>query len=242
MTQLERNVMRAGNCTNMHWHLTPMSLIHPLTKAWNRLAAVLSEPKRKPLLPSRKYGSRDCVLVIDASLSMDQKDWPPSRLDGARQSGISYVRELAEREPDSRVAVVSYSDEADLMCELTSARDWELLKAALDRIRTGCCTNISAGLNAAFKILRASRRVRQAVLLTDGLANTGPDPRPIAKRLRQYAIIECVGIGRQSEVDENLLREIASTDSNDRKRYRWIGNAKDLEQHYRKLAGRITRQ
>ena len=72
-------------------------------------------------------------------------------------------------------------------------------------------TNITEGLKAAGHLLGRSARACQVVLLSDGYHNTGPKPGPVAERLRQRAVLECVGIGgAPRDVDESLLKSMAS--------------------------------
>jgi len=64
----------------------------------------------------------------------------------------------------------------------------------------------------------------------------------VSDRLRDIATVECVGIGgTPEEVDEDLLRYIASSYPDGSKRYRWIGDRKRLVEHFHNLAGGITR-
>jgi Mg-chelatase subunit ChlD len=89
---------------------------------------------------------------------------------------------LASGQPDSRVAVVSYSDSAEVHCGLTPARNTKVIRKAIDSIDLCGSTNIKAGLSKAAKILSSAVGARQVVLLSDGF-NTGSDPVPRAKRL-----------------------------------------------------------
>jgi uncharacterized protein YegL len=187
------------------------------------------------------HGPRDCVLVIDASPSMDSEDWPPSRLSAAKNAAHAFVDRLSSEEPHARVAIVAYATKAAILLGLTRVTNKRRVFEAIDRIRTRDFTNITAGLRKAARLLEGANRACQVVLLTDGCQNTGPQPYKRAARLRDRAIIECVGIGQRDEVDENLLREIASSYPDGRKRYRWIGDSQQLVQHFHNLAGRLSR-
>lgn len=184
---------------------------------------------------------RDCVLVIDASPSMDDIDWKPSRLGAAKKAANAYARRLASSEPAARVAIVSYCATSKVRCSLTPVSNSDRLKRSIASIRTNDWTNITAGLEAALRLLQRSTRPCQVVLLSDGHHNHGPKPHKIADTLKQQAIIECVGIGIRQNVDERLLRRIASAHPDRSKRYRWIGDPDKLVRHFHKLAGRITR-
>ncbi len=185
---------------------------------------------------------RDSVLVIDASPSMDFRDWLPSRLHGAKDSAGAFITRLRQCLPSAAVAIVTYAYQARLACPLTSVEHFDRLYNGIRYISTSSYTNITAGLEMAERALRGSRRAQQVVLLTDGGHNTGIGPKAIAAKLRKHAILECVGIGSRDDIDEELLTEIASAHPDGRKRYRWIGDKEGLVEHFERLAGGITRE
>lgn len=83
--------------------------------------------------------------------------------------------------------------------------------------------------------------LKRIILLTDGCHNSGQSPEKIAEKLKaRGVIIECIGIGGSPEdVEESLLREIATTDSNGINHYWFIGNKAGLIKRFEKLAGHI---
>ncbi len=197
-------------------------------------------PSSKAEESARTRSVRDCVLVIDASGSMLDDDWKPTRLDAAKKAAHSFVRRLSQEQPDARVAVVAFGCRASVACQLTPARELDMIGHRIDQIDIEGSTNMYAGLKAASRLLKGSR-ASQVVLLTDG-QNTGRDPETLADSLKSFAVIECVGIGGSPcDVDEPLLRRIASTYPNGRKRYRWIGQKEQLIKHFHNLAGAIRR-
>ena len=82
---------------------------------------------------------------------------------------------------------------------------------------------------------------RRAVLLTDGHHNRGKSPRGISRRMKDAGIvIECIGIGGSpGDVDEKLLRDIASKDQSGGPRYWFISDSAQLTKKYEQLAGRL---
>ncbi len=184
---------------------------------------------------------RDCVLVLDASGSMLADDWPPTRLRAAQDSAVAFCTRVAEDEPQARVAIVAYGSRAKTCCGLTPAENQSALTRAIDGISCLGSTNIRGGLKEANELLARSSGPRQVVLLTDG-HNTERDPLFIAKKLKRGTVVDCVGIGaRPEDVDEELLRAIASEYPDGSKRYRWIGEKERLIRHFTELAGRISR-
>ena len=221
------------------------SPIVALFSVMNRILAFL-EPGRSAAsgreMVELPGGPRDCVLVLDASPSMEDTDWEPSRLAAALAAAWAFCQRLASVLPDARIALVAYGEVAVKLCPLIPAARLQKLADGLGRIRIISCTNITSGAQAAFNLLKAGRRPGQVVLLSDGHHNTGPDPRPVAEALKRLAIVETVGIGGSpSAVDEPLLKEIASSYPSGKKRYRWIGDKNDLIQHFDNLAGGISR-
>ena len=187
-------------------------------------------------------GPRACALVLDASGSMTDTDWKPSRLDAAIDAAKAFAGRLTNDEPDASVAVVAYGCSATTVCQPTRARDLSRIHDAIDQIDIMGSTNMRAGLKEALRQLGRDRgRMCQVVLLSDG-HNTGRSPRKIADELKEFAVVECVGIGgRPTDVDEALLKGLASSDPAGKPMYRWIGDRERLVRHFHDLAGRITR-
>jgi Mg-chelatase subunit ChlD len=173
---------------------------------------------------------------------MASPDWPPSRIETAKKAARAYWRRRAEVAPEARVALVAYSTSAQLACQPTSVRDGPALDAAIDGLRPGGRTNMQAGLDLARRLLAGTHAQgsSEIVLLTDGL-NTDQDPRPTAEAIKQFAIVNTVGIGARSEVDESLLRALASEYPDGRKRYRWIGDKEGLIGHFRSLGAGLRK-
>ena len=195
--------------------------------------------KAKALPPVK--GNRDCVLVIDASGSMFDDDWKPTRLGAAINAANTFARRLRQEMPNARIAVVIFASGAKVVCRLTAARKFRKISRTIGEIELGAYTNMYSGLKKALGLLKSRARNCQIVLLTDG-QNTGENPEKLAERLKEFAVIECIGIGgRPADVDEPLLRRIASAYPDGKKRYRWIGQKEQLIKHFHNLAGAIRR-
>ena len=183
---------------------------------------------------------RDTIIIVDVSASMDEADYPPTRLHGGIQAAIEYVNARAETYPQDRVALVSFSIEARVVLPLSAIDAKEKIVPAIQSLRIDGGTDIAAGLKAAARVFgrcKESDHHRHIVLLTDG---HGGRPVKIAKKLKDYyqAVIDVVGIGgSHSAVNESLLRRIASTDPVDGfNHYRFIKDPETLKEHYRNLA------
>lgn len=109
----------------------------------------------------------DIVFMIDVSASMDARDVPPSRLAEARREALSVL----ERLEGSRVAVVAFAGDAVRVCPLTLERS--AVRLALEGLSSSSVsvpgTDLGRALQMAVKIMPATRRDEQAIVLwTDG--------------------------------------------------------------------------
>jgi Mg-chelatase subunit ChlD len=213
-----------------------------IRQAFRNLSKVLFEELPSPVTaksPTAR-GARDCVLVLDESGSMRDDDWKPSRLEAAKTAAKAFVARLSKEQPDARIAVVAFGSRAKTVCRLTAARETDRIFRAIDRINGHGSTDMCAGLKKALDLFGDHKRDCQVVLLTDGHADRSP--RRPANALKEFSVIECVGIGGSpDDVDTSLLTDLASAYPDGRKRYRWIGDEEQLIQHFHNLAGAIRR-
>ena len=202
---------------------------------------VADSPSCQPKCSSVPDGARHAVLVIDVSGSMYASDWKPSRLGAAKDAARTFAKHLFQTQPNSVVTVVIFACKSKVAGQISSVNDFNKIDLEIERVDLGYSTNMFAGLKTALKMLKGQNQNRQVVLLTDG-QSTGKNPDYIATQIKQSAIIECVGIGGSpKDVDEILLKKIASAHPDGQKRYRWIGQKEQLVQHFHNLAGRLMR-
>lgn len=175
----------------------------------------------------------DIVLAMDISGSMLARDFTPDRLSASKRLATEFV---AERTGD-RLSVVAFAGEAFTQCPLTA--DQAAVGTMLSRLRSGVVedgTAIGNGLATAINRLRESgAKSRVVVLLTDGVNNRGQiSPIMAAEIARDLGIkVYTIGVGSRDkapmpaidpfgnqtfvmadvEIDEELLRNIASTTS-----------------------------
>jgi uncharacterized protein YegL len=193
-----------------------------------------------PLMP------QDNVFVVDSSGSMDDADFKPSRLEGAKMAVQATIEMRRAVSKDDRVAIVSFTEQAKVLCELT-----DIIKTgrAIDRLaglEASGGTDIAAGLNAVRDILMCDPliglgpRLRRVLLLTDG---HGGEPLKIASELktRGQVFIAVVGVGGDpSSVNEKQLRRVATTDRDGFNHYRFIKDTSTLVEHYKSLASGLV--
>ena len=83
--------------------------------------------------------------------------------------------------------------------------------------------------------------LKRIIMLTDGEHNTGSCPLKVASRLKNAGVlIDCIGIGGSPRnVDEKLLKKIASRNSDGSIRYCFIGDKQQLLKKYESLSRHI---
>ena len=179
------------------------------------------------------------VIIIDCSGSMQIEDYLPNRLEAAKNAAIEYVNTVAEQNADTKVAVITFSGDSKVIVPPTAiSNSWEIIQG-VQSIRTEGSTNIGKGFKQAAKVLSGHSELngqQQIILLTDGF---GDCPLSIPEKLkRQYGtIIDVVGIGGSpNDVNESLLRKVATTEPDGTNHYRFIADARTLKQHYHRLA------
>ncbi len=180
------------------------------------------------------------VLVLDVSGSMLEDDYKPTRLDGAKTAGCAFLRKLQEVRPESLAAAVSFGDRGRTVCKPLRVGDGLAhLEAKIRGLKYDGATNMASGLKLARELISKCPRSGggRIVVLTDGHANKGGDPEPVAEKLKRQGIqLDIIGIGGSpSDVNERQLRRMASVVDNER-RYWFIGNVPELVKKFEALA------
>jgi len=155
----------------------------------------------EPIMPPRAVPEPrpiELILVIDRSGSMMGPN-----IVNARNAGIAAVRALR---PDSRVGVVAFSGEADLVVPPVPMTRADEVTRAIAGIRAGGGTNLAAALNAATNIVTEDDRyLHHVILMSDGESHPGP-AIAAANALRYTgATITAITLGPRV----NLMREIS---------------------------------
>jgi Mg-chelatase subunit ChlD len=179
----------------------------------------------------------DVMLAIDLSGSMNNDgDNPPEPITSVLTAAESFITELSARD---QVGVATYATEAQLAQQLSSNLQTArtvVTNLTIDPKEEKGSTNIGAGIQTMETELMSARHSvdarKVAILLTDGIA-TAPknDPdtyaRDAAGDLKKQGI-QLFTIGLGTEVQEILLREIASSPS----QYYQAPSVRDLKTIY----------
>jgi len=165
------------------------------------------------------YGDR--IVVIDISQSMRNAASKSSCLEVAIKITEAFIKRLGCDEPQSKITVIVFGKTA--VITISSVYTGHSEPHSLDMfIYTASVmpgTNITAGLQKAFDIINKDRNDGHVLLLSDGRHNVCTGPEVIAEKLREYATLECIGIGREGDVNEDLLYSIASSYPDGSKQY-----------------------
>lgn len=198
----------------------------------------------RPVTPTEESSLRieRMVLVLDRSESMGSTDYAPSRLTAATDAAREMVNIRAERDPRDEMGVVWFNEKAEILARLVCLRDGKgHLMKVLRKLTPDDGTDIEAGLRRARELLHRKRSGVQdrIVLLTDGHSEW---PILTANVLKaEGVVIDVIGIGGSpAEVNEELLRQVASTIDGE-VRYRFITNRAELLEHFRRLADKLVK-
>lgn len=141
----------------------------------------------------------DIVLTIDVSTSMLAEDFKPNRLEAAKKTAIEFI----EKRPNDRIGLVIFAGESFTQTPVTI--DHAVVKTVLSQLKTGKIkdgTAIGDGLSTAISRLKDSKsKSKVAILLTDGVSNTGfIAPETAAELARTFDIkTYTIGIGTKGK-------------------------------------------
>lgn len=151
------------------------------------------------------------ILALDLSGTMLQLD----KLWYAKESAIALS--LAAARSGDRVGVVSFSNLAEVVVDLTGSPQKVARKVIELQLHPNAFTNIGYGILTAVQLFarhRGGRASQHIVLVSDGDA-TAPHPSPQKYALRQAAVaaqkgitISCICINKES-TDPELMRRIS---------------------------------
>ncbi|MFT7599090.1 MAG: Ca-activated chloride channel family protein [Acidimicrobiales bacterium] len=162
------------------------------------------------IVADRDRPDASLVFVIDTSGSMGRQD----RLDLVKSSLTRLVGELGR---DDTVAIITYSDGADVLLSPTSARFSDDIIEAIESLQPDGSTNIEAGLEAGYDMANEAfirDGINRVILASDGVANVGlTDPDGLVGLIRRDAdngiqlVTVGVGMGNFNDVVMETLAD-----------------------------------
>jgi Ca-activated chloride channel family protein len=160
-------------------------------------------------------GQATIILALDVSGSMRQRDIQPSRLEAAQAAALSFIQ---RQKPNTQIGLVAFAGWAELVQPPTT--DQEALQIAVESLTTARGTAIGSGIlksldaiaeidpNVAPSVSDHSRDEQATpvpkgafapdiiVLLTDGVATTGPVPVDAAQQAVDRGVrVYTIGFG-----------------------------------------------
>lgn len=144
----------------------------------------------------------DIVLCFDISGSMTEKDFPPTRLEAAKQVATDFVN---KRRGD-RIGAVIFSSVSFTLCPITT--DHNTLRSQISKIESGYLkdegTAVGSGLATSVDRLRhTNSKSKVVVLLTDGVDWGGLISPDVAENMAMLYNIKVytIGIGSEKEIE-----------------------------------------
>ena len=149
------------------------------------------------------------LFVVDASGSMAAK----RRMSAVKGAVLSLLADAYQRR--DKVGLVSFRGEGARVL-LPPTASVELAAPRLEELPTGGRTPLAAGLEKAAEVLareklRDGERRPLLILLTDGRATAGPDPRRAAARLRALGVTSVVVDTEEGYVRLGMAGEISGS-------------------------------
>lgn len=200
------------------------------TVALTMIVIAIARPRSSTQIEKIDSEGIDIVLAMDVSTSMLARDFKPDRINAAKDIAIEFI----SQRPSDRMGIVVFAGESYTQCPLTTDRATliNLMKEVqTDLIEDG--TAIGNGLaTAVARMADSDAKSRVVILLTDGVNNRGEvAPKTAAEIAKTYGIrVYTIGVGAngvapypvmtawgpdvqnmQVEIDEDLLKEIATT-------------------------------
>ncbi|GGO88144.1 hypothetical protein GCM10011348_42960 [Marinobacterium nitratireducens] len=171
----------------------------------------------------RERIAANVAIVLDKSGSMSG-----DKIANAREAAIMAIGRLDERDI---VSVVTYDSRVEVVVPATRLLEPEPIYRAIRRISAGGNTALFAGVSKGARELRKfldRNQVNRIILLSDGLANVGPQSPSELGRLGQSLAREGISvttIGLGLGYNEDLMTQLAGySDGN----HAFVENAQDL--------------
>ena len=182
------------------------------------LVVAMSRPVQIVAVPT---GQATIILALDVSQSMRQTDIDPSRIEAAQAAALSFIR---SQKPNTQIGIVAFAGYAELIQPPTTDRG--SLENAVLSLTTARGTAIGSGIlksldaiaeidpNVAPSVTDPSSEDQPTpvpkgdfapdivVLLTDGVATTGPAPLDTAQQAADRGVrVYTIGFGTENGQD-----------------------------------------
>ncbi|MBD3636074.1 MAG: VWA domain-containing protein [Crocinitomicaceae bacterium] len=172
---------------------------------WNEDARLVHIGLQGYTVPIEELPPANLVFLLDISGSMDA----PDKLPLLKKSFKLMVDRLNE---EDRVSIVTYAGEDRVVLESTSCKEKDVIKEAIDNLKSGGSTNGAGGIERAYEIAgnnyleKGNNRV---ILATDGDFNIGKSSdgevtRLIEEKRDQGVFLTILGFGMGNYKDSKM--------------------------------------
>ncbi len=144
------------------------------------------------------------VLVVDHSGSMNQE----GKIDGLKQAVATFLEGLPR---GSKVAVIAFSDEVELVCPFTT--DPARVREAVDALEASGGTRYFDAVAEALDLLGEEQGRRAVLALTDGMDTESHDATlatAIARARKLGLPVHTLGFGERRSINVKVLRTLAA--------------------------------
>lgn len=176
------------------------------------------------------------VLVADVSGSMASD----AKLALLKSAFLTLVSQL---DRDDRIALVSYSDRAEIVLPPTAGNYRRKIVAAIRSLKTQGSTNAEAGIRLGYQVaaqMYGPGMINRVILTSDGMANVGASaPEALLQSIAQYKdkglFLTTVGVG-VGMYNDWLLEQLANQGNG---HYLHFSNTEEIQTAF---VDRLTRQ
>jgi len=195
-------------------------LIAPL--AWALLVLALARPQYVEQPIEKVQPSRDLLLALDLSQSMETRDF--KRPDGAAETRVAavqaVVRDFVAKRSGDRIGLIVFGDAPFPLAPFTM--DHALVRALIDESLPGMAgprTAVGDAIGLGIKMFDDSKAPQKVlIMLTDGndTASKMPPARAAQIARERAVVVHTVGIGDpgasgEDKLDLETLRNVAAT-------------------------------
>lgn len=182
------------------------------------LAFAITLPRK--VLPSfvKEEKLNDLYFLVDVSSSMSINDYNPSRLEASKKMFYDF----SQMNSKNRIGIILFAEKVYTYLPLTT--DIDVILEAIKSIqikedKLGVLTNIGDALALmSDKMKNSISKNKIAILLTDGVSNTGMPPEEAINLVQESKVkVYTIGVGTESEYlkkigmhfDTEILKKIA---------------------------------
>ena len=159
------------------------------TIAFTLIVIAISDPV---LIYGQYVANTDFVLAVDTSSSMLTPDYPPNRLEVAKEVAIDWVKELE----NTKIGIVTFAGKSYVKLQPTSETDIIVEKLKEISLESPAGTAIGEALVTSTALLADSKKNRTVILITDGRNNVGvPVNDSIKTLVSNHIRVIAIGIG-----------------------------------------------